>query len=289
MSFRRTTVPIILIVGLLSSGCTHVQLRRNTIRQSETVSDIYTQQVLDNLAMFALDPNSLPFFAFPNQGTNQVTDRGAASFATQWKFDALRMFGFDAEREMQEAWTTEPIRDPHKLALMRCAYQHALAAYIDGVVSRDCPECTTILDEFYGDTVHEGGIGKKCLEEWGEDFGWLCIGCKKNAPKHGDCELVGEYCGKYVWVRPCNRDKLTQLTLAILDFATREPAEAEKKQVVVTVERDENDKVVKTTRQETFLEDVKQDGVTVYRRGAKTQGGDSMLRFNQRQQLLPGR
>ena len=41
-----------------------------------TLSDIYTQQVLNNLAMFIRNPDALPFFAFPNQGTTQIQDTG---------------------------------------------------------------------------------------------------------------------------------------------------------------------------------------------------------------------
>ncbi len=297
MLTRTSTLGVCLTLAMFASGCTtHRQLRRNTVNQSETVSDIYTQQVLDNLAIFVYDSNSLPFFAFPNQGTNQVTDKGEVGVALAWLAAAFEGVGleFGAEREMQEAWTTSPISDPHKLALMRCAYQQALAGYIDGVVSRDCPKCDSIQDVFYGSSAHEGGIDKKCLEQWAEDFGWLGIGCKEHIPKHCGCELVGYYCGNYVWVLPGNRDKLTQLTLAILDYATFEPAEAEKKMVVVTVERDANDTVIKTTRQETFTEDVKKDGKTVFRRGPRTSHGagdpsPDLLRFNQQLQMLPGR
>ena len=69
-----TVFSIALACGL--TGCTHTQLRHNTVHQSETTSDIFTQQVLDNLAMFVYDSNSLPFFTFPNGGSNRVTDSG---------------------------------------------------------------------------------------------------------------------------------------------------------------------------------------------------------------------
>ncbi|MFM2001710.1 MAG: hypothetical protein RI963_1136 [Planctomycetota bacterium] len=57
----------LIAVGLFS-GCTHRQLRWNTTHQAQTLTDIYEQQVLDNLAMFVRNPNSTPFFAFPNAG-----------------------------------------------------------------------------------------------------------------------------------------------------------------------------------------------------------------------------
>ena len=71
------TYPVVLAaVGLLTymaAGCTHTQLRWNTVQQSRTLTDIYEQQVLNNLAMFVYDPNSLPFFSFPNAGARMST------------------------------------------------------------------------------------------------------------------------------------------------------------------------------------------------------------------------
>ena len=282
---RTFALCLLSVVGLSLTGCTHTQLRNNTVKQSETVSDIYQQQVLDNLAMFAYDAQSLPFFAFPDQGTNQVTDNASASFGQQWLKDPFWMLGLGADRTLQQTWTMEPVRDPHKLQLMRCAYQHAVATCLGGeVVSRDCPKCDTILDEFYGDPAHEGGVNKSCVLNWKEDHGWFGMGGKKDVPKDCGCVLVGEYCGQYVWVLPGCRDKLSQLTLAILDYAVFESAESEKKLVVVTIERDANDKIVKTTRQETYQEDVKdKKGHVIYRRGVRsTIGGSGLLRLQQR-------
>ena len=69
---------------LLAIGCTHTQLRWNTVRQSRTLTDIYEQQVLNNLAMFVYDPNSLPFFSFPNAGASNVNDVGGFTGAFKW-------------------------------------------------------------------------------------------------------------------------------------------------------------------------------------------------------------
>lgn len=284
MHFKLATTLVLL--SLSSVGCTHVQLRDNTVKQSETVSDIYTQQVLDNLAMFVYDRNALPSFAFPKEGSNQVRDMGGASTTIGWmshKFDSA-LLGITADRVMQQTWTTDPIRDPHKLALMQCAYQHALSAYVDESVSKDCPDCSTILDKFYGDPDHSGGINKKCLQKFSEDYGWLGIGGKDDIPEDCDCRLVGKYCDTYVWVLPCNREKLTQLTLAILDFATFEPAKAEQKQVIVTIERDKNDNIVKTTRKETFFENKKdKNGRVIFHPGQRTNSNSNgILQIQQR-------
>ena len=58
----RSTVSSAVALGLGISvivGCTHVQLQKDTVQQARTLSDIYQQQVLDNLAKFVYDFNSL--------------------------------------------------------------------------------------------------------------------------------------------------------------------------------------------------------------------------------------
>jgi len=130
-----------LLVGLIS-GCAHQQLQFNTTHQADTLNDIYRRQVLDNLAMFADNPHAVPHFAFPNEGSSNVTDSGklAGGFYRFWE-----TLGFDANRSMQEAWVLDPVRDPDKLKRMRCAYQRAV-----GVCSGPCNDCCKLEKEFYG-------------------------------------------------------------------------------------------------------------------------------------------
>src|SRR4051794_11674873 len=52
-----------LALLLASVGCTSVQLRNNTLSQAEAVHQVQQQQVLDNLAMFVVNPNAVPFFS----------------------------------------------------------------------------------------------------------------------------------------------------------------------------------------------------------------------------------
>lgn len=234
-------------IVLASSGCTHVQLQRNTVRQARTVGDIHTQQVLNNLAMFVYDSNSMPSFSVPNQGGSNVTDTGNASVTpgfgratTNFLFDALGL-NFGAAREAQESFTMTPVNDPRKLELMRCAYQQAVANCGRGEVSEHCPDCQTIQNKFYtgdpdGDIPEnaEGTVTSECLKP----NCWFCVGCKKDVPKGCPCLYVGEYCGVYVWVPAGGRDELTKLTLAILDYALNDPPAMRTK--LVTYYIDEN-------------------------------------------------
>src|SRR5437588_1945686 len=121
MRHFRACLYFALPVLLAGTGCTHWQLRANTIRQSTTLSDIYTQQVLDNLAMFVVNPDALPFFAVPNQGTSEVQDTGGvAGLGYLTPHFIGEPLGLTANRQMTENWVLDPVRDPAKLALMRC-------------------------------------------------------------------------------------------------------------------------------------------------------------------------
>lgn len=275
-----------IIIALVSTGCTHTQLKRNTIKQAETLTDTYTQQVLDNLAMFVYDSGSLPQFSFPREGTTQITDKTNAEAGLNWGRLSMGVIagslitgpadiGADVSREAKAAWTTTPIRDPHKLARMRCAYQYAVASFLgDQVVSqndykrdaygelvlddkgkkqlveRGCPGCDVLLEEFHAHD-NEKGIDAMCVKNLRKER-WFGAGSKHDVPDDCDCIYVGHYCDQYVWVLPEHRDKLTQLTLAILDYAVYKAPEPVTNEVVTT-ENEYKDgnltRSVKTTKQ----------------------------------------
>jgi hypothetical protein len=222
----------------LCSGCAYIPLRRNTINQARTVADIHQQQVLNNLAMFVYNPNSMPCFAYPTQGTNQVTNT-ANGGVTQGFGQIVQGpraghylpnasgLSFNATYQSNEAFTLVPINDPRKLELMRCAYQRAVANCSASSPATHCPDCQARFNVFYtGDP--DGNIAEKtggivtseCLKS---DCCWFHVGCKKCLPKSCDCIYTGHYCGVYVWVLPEGRDALAKLTLAILDYAMHDP------------------------------------------------------------------
>jgi len=69
------TVRILFILGLAcSTGCTTGRLRQRTINQGSTLPELQYQQVLDNLALFATHPGSLPWHVNLREGTTQLTD-----------------------------------------------------------------------------------------------------------------------------------------------------------------------------------------------------------------------
>lgn len=134
-----------LIVG---SGCTHMQLQHNTSRQVKTISSIYEEQVLDNLAMFVCNAHATPFFSVPSQGTNQVNDSmGATAGQNAFTFNFWKFFSATGSRGMNQAWTLMPVVDPNRLKLMQCAYQKAVGAPGD-----ECSKCCDVEKEWKGKT-----------------------------------------------------------------------------------------------------------------------------------------
>jgi len=248
-SYSRHILRILAVVTLsclACPGCTHVQLRKSTVVHSMTLGDIYTQQVLNNLAMFIQNPDALPFFAFPNQGTTQIQDTGTIggpgntsnSFVTS-------PFDLNASRATTENWVLVPVSDPAKLALMRCAYRQAIASCIGTNLNNrpGCPDCRALRTGFFGPKGEGPGnpsssIDQPCLDS----PPWFTWGCEKHTHRPGNCacQARGSYCGVYVCVPPEGRDMLTRLTLAILDYAVNEPEQYTKRTKEVEIYLDKN-------------------------------------------------
>jgi len=61
------------VVACNLSGCaTHRVLRKNTVAVNATLSDIYYEQVLNNVARFEANPDSMPSFALVSAGTVNI-------------------------------------------------------------------------------------------------------------------------------------------------------------------------------------------------------------------------
>ena len=134
---------MLFLLVLISTGCTHHQLRFGTIRQADTLNDVFTRQVLDNLAQFSVEPHALPHFAIPNQGSNAVSDSGTVGGLALDAFRSSAAFG--GSRGHTESWVLEPIRDPDKLRRMQCAYQQVF-----GVCDDLCTDCCSLEKQILG-------------------------------------------------------------------------------------------------------------------------------------------
>jgi hypothetical protein len=237
--FKRLPVVLTIVFGLLliSAGCTSVRLRKNTIAQANTLSDIYEQQVLDNLAMFIYDYNSLPHFAFPATGANSLADTVAAKGILGWAKAGFNSASaeLDGTRMATENWQLTAVVDPRILELMRCAYQIEVAPCLLGVKeSTECPNCKKRFKVYYTGSPKGEFPQKDSAEDKGEVTSeclnpgkccWFQVYCEKCLPKHHECCHIGHYCGVYVSVpRGAGQEELTKLTLVILDYAFNKPA-----------------------------------------------------------------
>lgn len=149
---------LVLTVALVftATGCTHTQLALNTSRQAGSVADVQTTQVLDNLARFAHNPDSLPHFSYPNAGASNVNDSVNGSTGFSFGSSSVSpgslanwMFGFGGSRGMGESYTMTPVNDPKKLEVMRCAFQRAVSPCFCNGESSHCPNCEKRFSEYY--------------------------------------------------------------------------------------------------------------------------------------------
>src|SRR3954464_4139801 len=65
-------IAIAQLLALFCSGCTGLQLKRSTIDQASTLSELQYQQVMNNLAMFAGNPAAIPWHITIKDGSAQV-------------------------------------------------------------------------------------------------------------------------------------------------------------------------------------------------------------------------
>jgi hypothetical protein len=111
----------------LAPGCASRQLQRSTLNQAQTLAPLQYQQVLDNLAMFGLNPASLPSLAMLKTGATQVGDTGTLGFLGIAGLNTL--FGSSptvaGTRTVVDQWGSSPVTDDNNLLLLRKAFQSA--------------------------------------------------------------------------------------------------------------------------------------------------------------------
>ena len=123
---------VLLAVGALSTGCTHVVLEHRTVNQASTVPDLQYQQVLDNLAMFACTKDALPWHVKVKGGTIQVTDQATGGFlavipsAVSDSVKALFTPSTAGQRTALQQWDVDPAIELDELESLQLAYQKAI-------------------------------------------------------------------------------------------------------------------------------------------------------------------
>lgn len=117
---------MLLVLGA-AAGCTSAQLRRNTIWQVSTITDVQHQVVLNNLAAFSCSPYAIPAQATLRNGATQVIDSGSAT--AEYIAGVAGLLGLT--RTAVDQWITSPITDETTLRLLRIAYRRAFGSQED--------------------------------------------------------------------------------------------------------------------------------------------------------------
>ena len=118
----------LVLVLLVAPGCTHHFLQQNTLRTAGTLSDLQTQQVMDNLARLCANPKANPTHVTLSSGLVQVADQGCGVFAStlQSAKPGTYMPTLAAQRGVVEQWSVAPIVDGGQLETLQAAYHKAL-------------------------------------------------------------------------------------------------------------------------------------------------------------------
>jgi hypothetical protein len=117
---------IAVIAVLALCGCTQVQLQRHAVRQGATLPDLQYQQVLDNLAMFGCDPNSLAWHVKVTGGLVQVSDQGNAAVVPSAVTSPFLAPNAGLSRNVLGQWNVDAVTESDDLELLHLAYQKAV-------------------------------------------------------------------------------------------------------------------------------------------------------------------
>ncbi len=127
---------MLALVANACTGCTMTSLERHSVAQTSSAIDLRYREIMDNLAMIADDPATLPSYASIFAGTIAVTDEEQLISTTMWQHvtGAVVQNGFASEaanpmvsRTINQNWVLDPIVIPEKLEAMRAACQWAIA------------------------------------------------------------------------------------------------------------------------------------------------------------------
>lgn len=211
-----------LFLAAALTGCTHVALRNNTVETTDTLADLQYQQVLDNLARFQDDPDTVPSFAVVTAGTVTVNDQFGTGISptysptltnAQQAGGALPilslLFPTSVQRTVSENWSLTPVVDADHLRRLRCAYR----LVVMGDATPNLAFCEQQMQEFFAG--EEAG-----LVEYFPPRGWYGSGRKGDVPK--GASYVGHHGSTFVWVMPSGRNDLALFTMGALDLANGE-------------------------------------------------------------------
>lgn len=264
---------ILAALAALGTGCTHVALERRTVKQASTLTDLQYQQVLDNAAMFACNPDALAWHLKLVGGSVQVTDQGTAElgagFGAVLEARTGSVFSptLTAQRGVVGQWNGVPAVDSDELELLQLAYQKAVHPLDeDGRIRQQIYNKICELSVSYNVLLTQETInkligtmkpvvnpktGKLETDEELKTRRWELM--RKNEQLHKDLEKQLEGLSRLA-VAPSEPEvRAYQARIQALDESTaRERLTRERQQEkdrLVTVQRATEDQIVKLTRE----------------------------------------
>lgn len=237
---------LLLILPTVSlMGCIEQSLRRHTVNQADTWSDIPYRQVMENLAMVANNSDVLPCYSVIDAGSTNVNDTysftGGLNFLPKGTGNGA--IDPNLKRSIGGNWVLTQVTGPEKLRALHLAFKYAVTNDTTLLTKHD--HHVTLAAFCYPKvTVIEGGkeVAKIVNPPAGDplncDFSpdgtpgyyfgvaqeleaippcWLNIGCKQDIPRCA--RFVAHCCDTYVWVTEDGMEGLSHFTLGIQRIA----------------------------------------------------------------------
>ena len=224
--------PTCLVTG---PGCAHKQLSVSTVLTANTHQTILFHMVLDNIAMFAVQPDTMPWHTRVRDGTVQVQDQlgigqnGGGLTAFNGTRLGIDTYGLpQGSRKVALQWGTDAVGDPVQLFALQTVYRRLLGlpplpapnfiveaqrARMSGAGGSG--SSGRALND--NDAETRSGLSSMEVAYTGEIVtGWFCVGRKRDVPR--DAAFVGHHDGCYVWVMPEGVGGLTRYTLLVLSI-----------------------------------------------------------------------
>lgn len=206
------------VCSLLLCGCQQDLVQKRVNKLVSTTTNLYYEQVLNNLAMTIERPDNLPYFGIPTQGTHTNARQYTGGYTPSWDLVGIATnpfrgrYFFDKQSsplsgsvQNSEAFQLQPVSNPDKLALIQAIFQKEAGNPRDAELSEALRGYETRQPPF--DYLRDVGSH------------WYCkTDSEKIAKKFG--VYYGRYGDTFVYVTPDHLRDLSKLTLAILDIAT---------------------------------------------------------------------
>jgi hypothetical protein len=118
---------VVILVAVASMlGCTSDKLKRTTVNQGRTLTEIQYAQVLTNLAMFCSSSEFVPSFVNLNDGSCQIADLGSAQYLGDWHKAIKSQPSILGSRTVVEQWGMTPVTDDNELQVLQIAFRRAV-------------------------------------------------------------------------------------------------------------------------------------------------------------------